>query len=194
MIVNRAEKRRTERQHRKEQARSGYTDSRRKRPATVRLLGTTLPLYGALAIAIFSVMALTIGMMELLPRLLVEPYISTDSPASQFKVTNDSFFSVYNLRFRCRPNRLETPPPFRIIFTPHWSEQYLLKQTLLPTEATRASCPVLNPAPGYILTAADVDVEVSFALRWWHWPRINHTRYLGILDSKGVMHWSPRPI
>lgn len=129
----------------------------------------------------------------LYPKVTINPpvVLDPDKPLSaSFRVVNDSYLPVYNVKFVCGFNNATTNvnSGFQNIgFQNGRSPITILK----PNEATETTCPIVEKE-GVALKIFDTTITVEFDA-WWPFPnQTRSARFTSRPNKDGQLQWIPK--
>jgi hypothetical protein len=154
-----------------------------------RAISTAKVFWSVIAIGL----ALLGGWKVLRPVVHVDPYIQLDptSPFSErFKVSNDGFFSIYDVQVRCIILNAAVTRGGGVENTTV-TNYGIDRKVLEAADSTTVDCAldrfVRFPIDKYV--SADIEIVISFKPSWYPWHKQKTARFSGQLDTQGNVRW-----
>ena len=127
------------------------------------------------------------------PVVHVDPYLQLNpaSPFSErFKVSNDGFFSVYDIDVDCRIVKAVTTRGGTVSNVDLFNYGGYRK-VIKAADSTTIDCPlsdfVATPNAKYV--SAEIELSLAFTPSWYFWRKEKTVRFMGQLDSQGNVQW-----
>jgi hypothetical protein len=144
-----------------------------------------------------AVLALLGGWRILKPVVHVDPYIqlNPDSPFSErFKVSNDGFFPIYDVEFRCvviKATAVMNQVPAREIDNVYLTIPTNFRKVIDAAASTTIDCPFDRGVtfPGTKYNSAEIQFTMIFTPSMYFWPKQKDFTFHGSLDSSGNVRW-----